>query len=239
MQDKPKLKIDWATYEAAKFACLNWHYSKCMPAAKLVKIGAWENKKFIGVIIFARGATPRLGKPYNLDQNECVELVRVALCDHLTPVSKITAIAIRILKKSNPKIRLIVSFADINQGHYGGIYQAGNWIYNGRGADSRFWSVNGKIIHPRTLIHKGGSNTLEGAKKIDANAKSVYMLGKHRYLMPLDNAMRDKIKPLSKPYPKRVKEQESGDHSDLGGATPTHTLHQQIDNSSKVDHDNS
>ena len=55
MQEKPKLKVDWATHEAAKHSCVNWHYSKCLPAGKLVKIGAWENSKFIGVVIFSRG----------------------------------------------------------------------------------------------------------------------------------------------------------------------------------------
>jgi hypothetical protein len=31
----------------------------------------------------------------------------------------------------------------------------------------------------------------------------VPLLGKHRYLYPLDDAMRKQIAPLSKPYPKR------------------------------------
>jgi len=47
---------------------------------------------------------------------------------------------------------------------------------------------------------------------------------KYRYLMPLDNDMRKQIEPLSKPYPKRAKKQESENPSDLGGAVPTDTL---------------
>jgi hypothetical protein len=34
MPVKPELKIDWASHEAAKYACENWHYSKCLPAGK-------------------------------------------------------------------------------------------------------------------------------------------------------------------------------------------------------------
>jgi len=222
--DKVELKIDWATHEAAKYACENWHYSKCLPIGKLVKIGAWENNKFIGVVMFGRGATPKLGSPYNLGQDECVELVRIALTKHNAPVSQIAALAIKFLKQSNPNLRLIVSFADSSQGHHGGIYQAGNWIYNGQGAISRFWMIKGKITHPRTVIVAGGSNSLIGAKNIDPNASAVMIPGKHRYLMPLDKEMKARIMPLSKPYPKRVKEQDSEYHSELGGATPTHTL---------------
>jgi hypothetical protein len=52
---------------------------------------------------------------------------------------------------------------------------------------------------------------LDGAKKLDPNAKAVHIPGKHRYLMPLDKKMSDKIAPLAKPYPKRVKQAMTGD----------------------------
>lgn len=228
MQDKPKLKIDWATHEAAKFACENWHYSKCLAVGKLVKIGAWENNKFIGVVLFARGANHNMSKPYGLGQDECVELVRVALTKHITPVSKIMSLALKWLKKSNPGIRLVVSYSDLDKNHHGGIYQATNWIYEGlfnSGARQGFL-INGRVRHNKSVHSLGVKQNIDAVKKhLDPNAKEVFTLGKHKYLMPLDNAMRDKIKPLSKPYPKRVKEQESEYPSDLGGATPTHTLH--------------
>ena len=87
---KVDLKVDWATHDAAKYACKNWHYSKCLPVGKLVKVGAWEKNQFIGVVLFGRGATPNLGKPYNLNQDECVELVRIASVSytHLTLPTK-------------------------------------------------------------------------------------------------------------------------------------------------------
>lgn len=222
---KPQLKIDWATHEAAKFACENWHYSRCLPAGKLVKVGAWENGKFIGVVLFGRGATPNLGRPYNLGQDECVELVRIALTKHDCPVSRIAALAIKFLRNSNPKLRLIVSFADQSQGHHGGIYQAGNWIYNGCGQPAKFYMIKGKLTHPRSIGAKGLVQNIEGARKIDPRATVVNVPGKHRYLMPLDEETRKRILPLARPYPKRAKDQESEVHSDLGGETPTRTLH--------------
>lgn len=215
---KPQLKIDWATHEAAKYACENWHYSRCLPVGKLVKIGAWEDGKFIGVVLFGRGASPQLGKPYKLNQDECVELVRIGLSKHSTTVSRIVSLAIKFLRRSNPKLRLIVSFADQSQGHHGGIYQAGNWIYTGEGtAKPRLILPNGTTRHNR--LYQGANKAA-----IPIGAYWSKPEAKHRYLMPLDDEIRKRILPLSKPYPKRAKDQESEVHSDLGGETPTRTL---------------
>jgi hypothetical protein len=227
LQKSVELKINWATHQSAKYACENWHYSECLPVGKLVKVGAWENGKFIGVVLFGRGATPNLGKPYGLNQDECVELVRIALTQHHSAVSKIAAIAIKFLKKMNPKLRLIVSFADQSQGHHGGIYQAGNWIYTGVGSPAKFYMIKGKLTHPRSIGAKGLVQNIHGAKQLDPKATVVEVLGKHRYLMPLDNEMRNSIMKLSLPYPKRITKANSGDQSESGGAVPTDALQSQ------------
>jgi hypothetical protein len=226
MQTKTNLKIDWATHESAKYAVENWHYSKRMPSGKLVKIGVWENETFIGVVIFGLGATPNLSKTYNLTMTECCELTRIALRDHITPVSRIVAISIRLLKKQSPGIRLVVSFADSDQGHIGGIYQAGNWIYSGSPKlDS--WIIHGKKIHPRSVVMKFGTQAESEIKKIDPNARKTWGF-KHRYLMPLDEETKMRIQHLSKPYPKRASSKDSvasGYQSEKGGAIPTDALH--------------
>jgi hypothetical protein len=220
---KANLRIDWATHEAAKYACVNWHYSGCLPAGKLVKVGAWENGKFIGVVLFGRGATPNLGRPYNLGQDECVELVRIALTKHDSPVSRIASLAMKFLSRSNPKLRLIVSFADQSQGHHGGIYQAGNWVYNGQGDPAKFYMIRGKLTHPRSIGAKGLVQNIHGARQIDPNAAVVDVPGKHRYLMPLDANMRERILPLAKPYPKRAKQaMDDNQSSQRQGGTDPH-----------------
>ena len=175
-----------------------------------MKIGVWENNKFIGVIIFARGATPNLGRPYKLRQTECIELSRVALTNHVTHVSKIISISLKFLKTVCKKIRLIVSFADQYQGHHGGIYQAGNWIYLGVGDAAKFYLIKGKVTHPRSIGSAGFIQNLYGARQIDKNACLINMPGKHRYVMPLDANMREQVLPLSKPYPKRPKQAMAG-----------------------------
>jgi len=228
MQDKPELKIDWASYDAAKYACENWHYSKCLPVGKLVKVGAWEDGKFIGAVLFGRGANHNMPKPYGLGQDECVELVRVALTKHKTQVSKIMMLAIKFLAKSNQGLKLIVSYADLDVGHHGGIYQATNWIYEGvfNAGNRQGFLVNGRVRHNKSIHSMGVKQSIEAVKKhIDPNAKEVFTKGKHKYLMPLDDKMRAKISSLAKPYPKRVKKQDSEYPLELGGAVPTDTLH--------------
>ena len=97
-QEKHNLKVDWCSHKAAKYACEHWHYSECMPVGKTTKIGAWENNKYIGCVMFSRGANNNLGKKYNCSQIECVELTRIALNKHINPVSKIMMIAVKFLK---------------------------------------------------------------------------------------------------------------------------------------------
>lgn len=225
---KVDLRVDWASHAAAKHSVENWHYSKSLPVPPLVKVGAWENGKFIGVIVFSRGANANLLKPFGLTQVEGCELTRIALSSHDAPVSRIVRLALLFLKKNSPDLRLVVSFADPAEGHHGGVYQAGNWIYTGQqppsteyiGPDSRRW-------HGR-MVKKQGWTTVQGKRRATLTPEQctpVIRPGKHRYLMPLDDDMHKQITPLAKPYPKRTKDQDCGHPSRLGGETPTRALH--------------
>ena len=76
------IKVQFATRQSTKYACEHWHYSHKTPAGKLFSVGVWEDKHFLGVVIFSHGANYHIGKPYNLTQSQCVELTRVALRNH-------------------------------------------------------------------------------------------------------------------------------------------------------------
>lgn len=224
-------------HDAAKYAVTNWHYSRCMPRGRLVTFGAWEADRFIGAVIFARGATPQLLNPYGLTQSEGCELVRVALTRHDAPVTEIVAKAIRLLKATNPGLRLIVSFSDTAQGHHGGIYQAGNWIYTGQSMHHRI-RLHGELIHPRTLGTRygiGGQSIPWLRTHVDPAAERVDVPGKHRYLYPLDRGMRRQVAPLALAYPARVESCDGSVHGDtppdLGGevgSSPTRRSHREL-----------
>lgn len=202
---RPLLRVDWCTFEGARYAVTRWHYSRSMPAGKSVKVGAWEDGVFIGAVVFSHGANNNIGSPYGLEQTEVCELVRVALTTHRTPTSRIVALAIKMLQKRCPGIRLIVSYADSGEGHHGGIYQAGNWIYV-ESNEHRCYRIHGELVHARTIASKYGAEGQQIAwlrEHVDPNAEWVKTAAKHKYLFPLTPELRASLLPLGKPYPKR------------------------------------
>lgn len=209
MSSSVKLRIDWCNFKAAEYAVKHWHYSRSMPASKTVKIGVWEDDRFVGAVIFSWGANQNLGAQWNLSMTQCCELTRIALDRHETPVTRIVAIALKMLKKQSPGVQLVVSYADCDEGHHGGIYAGGGWVYLGKvqlnGGTPKFL-IRGKLMHGRSVHARWGAGAQNIAflhEHIDPFAQVVYTSGKHKYVYPLNTAMRAVVLPLAQPYPKR------------------------------------
>jgi hypothetical protein len=211
------LVLDYCSGEAARYANDKWHYSTNPPSGSRLFIGVWEHGRFIGAVMFGRGANPTIGSPYGLQQSQICELTRVALSRHEAPVTKIVAIALRLLARRSPGIKMVVSYADPNQGHLGKIYQAGNWTYVGvmPGGRKSTYVVRGKPIHSRTasmhvrryygtgLRDDADLNLLDFLRaKFDPNARVEVRPAKFKYVMPLHDDMRAMVAALAKPYPK-------------------------------------
>lgn len=210
--------------KAARYACEHFHYSRSLPMSKRACYGVWEGK-FIGSIIFAHGANHRLGSPFGLSNLECCELVRVALSKHQAPVSQILSVAVRLLKRDSPGVRLIVSYADQQQGHIGTIYQAAGWNYLGETSAGFAWVVHGRIFHKRAFT---GKNYGGPVKRIPTGAVKIRTKPKHRYARALDRETQRVIDGMSSAYPKRAESIENdapADQAGEGGATPTSALH--------------
>jgi hypothetical protein len=199
-----ELKVAPCDTKAARYSVENWHYSRTLPVGKLVKFGAWEDGQFVGSVMYAWGANHHLAGQFGLDMVECCELVRVALRSHHSPVSQIVAATLPQLKRLNPGVRLVVSFADPFQGHHGGIYQAGNWVYTGRSASkTEFIMPDGTMLNRRAYTGQqfGGGRSSVGA--LPRAARRIKVPGKHRYVYPLDRAMRRQVAKLAQQYPPR------------------------------------
>lgn len=198
------LRLAGCGHDAAAFACRTWHYSRTVPAGKLVKIGVWEGGQFIGAVVFGRGANNNIGSRYGLRQTEICELVRVALKGHAAPVSRIVGLAVRLLRRQSPGLKLIVSYADPEQGHVGSIYQAGNWVYAGRSGEQRELLVSGQDMHKRSANSRWGTASPERLRALTGlQVEWGPSRWKHTYLMPMDAAARARIEPLRQPYPKK------------------------------------
>lgn len=233
MSSRPELRLDWCSHKAARYAVEHWHYSGSMPTPPHVFIGVWEDGQFIGVVIFSRGAARRGPEAFGIGHVDMAELTRVALSDHHAETSRIVAIALKMLRRRCPGTRLVVSYADPNHGHHGGIYQAGGWLFLGQSGDTtEYVGPNGKQWHSRMI-------SPTGRKKVYGQYRPVYkpdqctpvrLRGKLKYLMPLDAEMREKIAPLAKPYPKREPrvsplESEGTGTTGQGRCDATDTLH--------------
>ena len=215
------LRLDWCSHEAATYAVMHWHYSKAMPVGKLVKIGVWEDEKFIGAVIFGQGNNQYQGVKFGLRLQEVCELLRVALTTHKAPVTRIVSIALSLLHKSLPGLRMVVSYADPMQGHIGGIYQAGNWVYLGRGGSGEaFYTTSGKRLHSRRISPTGKKNNFGKLVAVPQVARRVKLEPKHKYAYPLDAEARAMLDKVALPYPsaRLLDSEEPGDQSGTEGA---------------------
>ena len=196
-------------------------------------IGVWEEGQFLGAVLFGTGAgNATNGRRFGLAQRfEVAELVRVALREHRTPVSRIVAIALRMVRTQSPGLRLIVSFADPYHGHVGGIYQAMGWLYAGTTGTTKVYIDGlGREHHERVVsptgLKKHYGRYVPVMRPTDA-VRVVRAPGKYIYVWPLDAETRALVQPLAKPYPKRAGSSDSAVppiQGGEGGAKPTPAL---------------
>lgn len=188
-----------ATTKAIKYACLNFHYAKCVPAVQYAYNVYNSQNEWCGVVCFGQGATPNLVKKFNLIQGEVLELVRVALNGKQEHTSQAVVMALKQLHRDNPLIKIIVSFADNGQRHLGTIYQATNWIYLGKTIlGQKEYLINGKWTHPRTIQ----KYSLKKRQNIKENAPSRKISDKFKYIFVFNKRLRKQYLKMALPYPK-------------------------------------
>lgn len=92
-----------------------------------------------------------------------------------------------IAKAEKPDV--LVSYADPNAGHRGGIYRAASWTYQGQSEESRNYEApNGQRV-ARRAFHSGG-NSMTKAQIEAGGFREVRLPGKHRYVKPLTRKAR-------------------------------------------------
>jgi len=203
------MRLVRASKKAVKYACIKFHYAGVVPAQYIGysvfnKVGEW-----CGVILFGGGASANMGKPYKLKYGEYLELTRMALNGKQESTSKAMALAIRLIKKDCPTVKLLISYSDKGQNHYGTIYQATNWYFVEESESSgKDYFYKGKWRHDRTL----NTYSKEFLSKLETRKRS----GKRKYLYPLDKGLISLCKQLAKPYPKKLSDEvESNPSSNL------------------------
>lgn len=131
-----------------------------------------------------------------------IELTRLWVCDSV-PRNGESFLIGRTLGKSGKEI--VVSFAEIQQGHIGVVYQATNWIYTGLSAKRTNWTIDGVSKHCQTLADKYTSAQIR--EEFGDRFSLQERPRKHRYIYINAKGYRRKeiLKSLrypSLPYPK-------------------------------------
>lgn len=199
------IELKKATPKAIRYACLHFHYAKCVPCA-VASYNVYQNGEWCGVIIFGPGATPRIASPFGMQQGEVVELERVALNGKQNATSECVAAALRQLHRDMPHVKIVVSFADKDQNHAGTIYQATNWIYLGvvnEGLLTHFY-INGKKTHRRSIGAMGGRQSIGWVQEhLDPDATEHVTQGKNKYIFVFNKHLRKQWLKQAQPYPKK------------------------------------
>lgn len=195
------MRLEIASTKAIKYALMNFHYAKTIPSAQS-SFSVFNNKnEWCGVICYSIGANKSIGTFANLRQGQICELVRVALNGKQESTSKALSLSIKLMSKKNQLIKMIVSYADSEQGHVGTIYKATNWYFIGI-------SKHVHHIHKKTgkRMHNRVYSELPKNKQIEY--KNTIPFDKYKYIYPLDKTLIPLCKSLSKPYPKKITESD-------------------------------
>jgi hypothetical protein len=128
---------------------LGIHYAKRFPSITYA-FGMFEQNELIGIVTYGTPPSSTLRKGVAGDNyiDKILELNRLVLkYNRKNEASKLISKSLKMLPES-----IVVSFADIAQGHVGYVYQACNFMYTGLSAKRTDWKIKGKEhLHGQTI----------------------------------------------------------------------------------------
>lgn len=169
---------------------LHKHYLKRLPSISYA-FGLFQNIKMIGVLTFGNAVPNQMKKSICGEKfmNDVYELNRLCVDDNHE--KNLLTYFISESFKLLPKPLIIVSYADLENGHNGYIYQAANFIYTGLSHTQKDWKLKGKEhLHSRTLMDEFAfeKDRIKKLKeKYGDNLYQVERKAKHRYIYFLGN----------------------------------------------------
>jgi hypothetical protein len=231
-------------YEVARLAdditpkafVVEHHYSGSYPAARW-RFGLYRCGRLVGVAVFSHPCNDRvLTNTFPGPATDSVELGRFVLLDSVPGngetwflgecFAALRREVVGILSFSDPVARAALDGAQVFPGHLGGIYQAHNAVYLGRGpvrtlrllpdgtvmsarAISKIRATERGWRHSSALLERHGAAPLTGspvawlATWLPRLTRTIRHTGNHRYAWPLDRILR-RCFARGLPYPKRA-----------------------------------
>ena len=167
------------------------HYTRSVPSGKSHYLRFGD-----ALVVFSIPANLNIA-PFILGYSgEVWELSRLWAPDGHAPNLLTATIkhAIRSLRIVEPGIDALVSYADPNAGHTGGVYRAASWIFHGQSEESRGYVSPTGEIKPRRAFHSGRNGMtradIEGMGYTQTRAP-----GKLRFVKPLTHRAKRAIHP--------------------------------------------
>ena len=175
--------------KAAQEIIVNHHYTHSVPSGKshYVKFGD-------AIVVWSIPANRNLQRFIMGNTGTLWELSRLWAPDGHPKNLLTQAIsrAVKLLAKIE-QVDCLVSYADPNVGHHGGVYRAASWIYHGKSEEVRVYKDRAGQSISRRAFHSG-SKSLRKAE-IEALGFTEYKLpGKERFVRPLSRLARKKFR---------------------------------------------
>jgi hypothetical protein len=167
--------------QAAAKTIREQHYTASVPSGKSVYVRFGS-----ALVIWSIPANKNIGRFLFGWDAKVWELSRLWAPDghERNLLSRAISAAVQVIKQLERPAAL-VSYADPNAGHHGGVYRAASWLYHGQSAGSRAYrDSNGRIV-ARRKFHSGS----RGWRKAEIEARGFVELklpGKYRFVRVLN-----------------------------------------------------
>jgi hypothetical protein len=168
------LQLKLIQMETASLCYRKWHYFGDKGFLATYNFGVYFDNFIQGAISYGIPNAKNIKGYYDKNtQNEFMELTRLALSDNLpkNSESRVIAISLKLLKRAEPKLKGIITYADTAYGHTGIIYKASNFKYIGLTAPKTDLFVDGKPV-----------GKLKGVKYSELNGEWIKRSRKHLFV---------------------------------------------------------
>ena len=187
---------------------LEKHYAKRMCPISHA-FGLYVNTVLRGVVTYGvpSSSALRSGICGDCHSHIVLELNRLCCDNEKNMASTLVGKSLQLL----PKPSIVVSYADMAQGHVGYVYQATNFVYTGLSAKRTDWKIKGmEHLHSSTIVDMSRGQEHRAAYMKETFGNDFYLQErsrKHRYVFFVGSKHQKKTLLASllyaiKPYPK-------------------------------------
>lgn len=162
------------------------HYSRRVVPSSRLHFGVILAGRLVGVLQYGVAMNPASQDSImrGCGLYEYLELNRMWLDDAAPRNSESRAIAasIKLIRRKEPKIKFIQSFADERCRLSGRVYQAANFLYCGM-HKGKFWELDGEFFHDSLMTDSRKAETPRARFLIENRARAVrHELRQYRYI---------------------------------------------------------